>query len=269
MKKIKNNSLLIINSIKINTIVGMQYKAWFYANYGSILITIIVLYYFWNAIAKSSSDFLGYNNVNELTTYIIIANILIRANHGIPVFVSEVKSGNFSIHLTKPYNLFVLEWFKEFFAKMYNVFIIYFPIYVFGIIFLHVVLPKDLKHALGFILILITSTMVAVCFEILIGMYIIILTNSWGLIQFKNFVVTFFSGALVPLALFPKILYFIANVLPFKTIVSMPVNYYIDPSNTLLLATIKIHFIWSIIFIITAVISWKYIVKKRIVVMGG
>ncbi len=270
MKLLQYNLNYFISIIKIKLTVQFQYKGWLYANYASNFITITILYYFWLAIANSATnDIMGFNSKYALTSYIILATLLSKLNSNSLQFIHEIRDGNFSVHFVKPYNLFIQEGIGAFVRALYNTVLVALPAYLYAVLFLNLTLPTSLTTGLGFILLIVSSIAVMIAFELLFGMFVIIVTNAWGLVQLKNFIYTFFSGIIMPLSMFPSFLQTFANYLPFKTVVSMPITYYLNPSNDLLINTITLQLLWFIIFIVLAILVWKYLIKKRVVIMGG
>ncbi len=270
MKKLKNNLLYFIQVAKIRLVAEMQYKGWFYAKYASTFVTIIIMYYFWLAISKSAnSNIMGYSDKYALTTYIIMATLISKIGSGALPFVNEVRTGNFSIHFVKPYNLFIQDAFASFVKVLYDAIIVSMPIYIFALLFLNLTPPSSISSFIGYIILVISSAAVMITFEIFFGMFVVLITNAWGFIQLKNFLTMFFSGLIMPITLFPDILQTIANYLPFKTVVYMPVSYYINPSNEQLFNTLFLQATWFITFSILSCISWSLFIKKRVVIMGG
>ncbi len=270
MKTIKNNLLYLYNVIKIRLVVEMQYKGWVYAKYASTLITIIVMYYFWLAISSSGNgQIMGYSDKYALTSYIIMATLISKVSSGMLSFVREVRTGNICVHFVKPYNMFLQDAVASYVKVINDVLIVSFPIYVFALLFLNLTPPTSFYSLIGFIILVISSACVMITFEVFFGLFAIILTNVWGLIQLKNFLTMFFSGLIMPITMFPSILQTVANHLPFKTIIYMPVSYYLNPSNKMLIDTLRLQFIWMIVFILISYISWKLFIKKRVVIMGG
>lgn len=270
MIKTKNNFKYLLQLFKINAMTQTQYKAWFYADIVRSLIIITVSYFLWLAIANSSTDgTLGFESANDLTSYIILAILVANIGTGNPYYVRDILTGNFSVHFVKPYNLFL----KDAILALYSNFLFFItsllPVYLFAVFFLDLKTPDQIETYFGFLLLLASGCIFMLSFQTFFGLFVILVTNAWGLTQFKNLIIMFFSGSILPLTLFPDVLKSIANILPFRSTVSMPIAYYLTPSTSMLIDTLILQVIWTIIMIIATYLTWTFVVRKRVVVMGG
>jgi len=88
-------------------------------------------------------------------------------------------------------------------------------------------------------------------------------TTVYGIINSKRFIVDFFSGGLVPLAFFPGWLGRIARVLPFESIVHVPVPIYLGRiSGTAIGGAILRQAMWAVVFMAIAYGFWRVGLSK-------
>lgn len=257
-------------TIKMNYIASLQYKAWFYAYCFQLVFVTIIMYYLWYAIATSGSlDETLYSSPYELTTYIIMAGIINAMVDVQPDFIRDIRDGGFIVHLIKPYNIFIKETIETigyFFQMLITLFL---PAFTVAVLFLNLQFNLNALEFISFLVLLFTGMLVMITFGILFGLFSFLTTNIWGLMQIKGALITFLSGALVPLALFPDKLRTFVNFFPFRTAVNMPAEYFLAPSNEALVSTLQLQFIWMIINAILCVLLWKLVIRKRLVVNGG
>lgn len=94
-------------------------------------------------------------------------------------------------------------------------------------------------------------------------------TSHLGLTWTRDAIIDLFSGAVLPLALFPEALKNIAYILPFNLIIQSPLSIYLNQETVLPAQFVPIlQIIWILIFILIQHIVWKQI-QKRIDISGG
>ncbi len=247
-----------------------QYSKVIITEFIANLLLVSILYAFWSAIARSGDiASLGYKNIYDLTTYIILANTLSGLMKIYLEYVSTIVQGNFIIHLIKPYSIFVMEGTSQFAIFISRIFTFLLPTIVVAILFLNFQLPNEPVTLLGFTLLIFSGFFVMLTFNIMYNMLAFLTTNAWGLFQLHIFVVGFFSGTVVPLSFFPPFLRVIADYLPFRTVISMPINYYLSGDVNLLIKTLFLQGIWSVIHILIAYIIWMKVIRKHLTILGG
>jgi ABC-2 type transport system permease protein len=106
-------------------------------------------------------------------------------------------------------------------------------------------------------------------FDFLVGVLAFWTVNIWGMRVLKESLVTFFSGALVPISLFPDWRRVITEFLPFQAMVYLPVSIYsgmISGSEAYL--AVGLQFFWLISFYVLVRVIWAQAVKQ-ITIFGG
>lgn len=93
--------------------------------------------------------------------------------------------------------------------------------------------------------------------------------SIWGINIMKQILVTFLSGATVPLAFFPEVLYRIVMFLPFHAIYNTPLTLLIhnDLSVSEVGHMLFTQFIWVVVMFVLAKAFWK--VSERVITVNG
>ena len=94
-------------------------------------------------------------------------------------------------------------------------------------------------------------------------------TGYLGIAWLKNAIINFFSGALIPIALFPSILKLIADYLPFKYLIQVPISVFLGELE--LLDVFKSYIIqtsWILFFVLMHCLIYRKI-RTNLVIAGG
>ena len=130
-------------------------------------------------------------------------------------------------------------------------------------------LPEDLTTTLLFVVSLVFSFFVFFHIGFLLGTLSVITLDirsiAWAYYSF----VSFFSGQIVPLWLFPDFLRKIAEWLPFQAVYYIPMSIYIKRlSGSTALQAVGIQVFWAIVLALFARWAWTR-VHTRLTVQGG
>ncbi|MBP2098937.1 ABC transporter permease [Enterococcus rivorum] len=239
------------------------------------LMGAFVTYFIWLAIFNSSSSsYLNGFSFQEMTVYIFLSfytGIITRTNVSSQIG-SEVKDGSISMRLLKPISFTATYLFEEMGKKLIEVYILAIPIFG-GIILYQLFQSENILFRITNLAIYILSSFISylinfylsVCF----GFTSFIFKNIWGLILMKNSIVNFMSGALIPLGFFPKIIADVLQVLPFASLLYLPVMISLNKytlGKTIILLLLQLF--WLAFFFILSKFIWN-IVIKHLSVQGG
>ncbi len=104
--------------------------------------------------------------------------------------------------------------------------------------------------------------------ELCIGVVSYYTTNLWGVGQFKNAIVAFFAGELLPLSFYPNALLSFIQVLPFYSIYFIPISFILGKK----IESVPEQFIilWvSIILLLVVYLLLSKKMQKSIMIQGG
>jgi ABC-2 type transport system permease protein len=113
------------------------------------------------------------------------------------------------------------------------------------------------------------SFLIYVLFDFCFGMIAFFTTYIWGLRLAKNALLSFLTGQLIPISLFPLAAQQVFDFLPFSSMVYTPIMVYLEKYTGADLAwALGRQAIWVVLLYVLGSIIWKR-VTKRLVVLGG
>lgn len=140
---------------------------------------------------------------------------------------------------------------------------------VIAFLFIDLSLPGSAEAALLFIISAALGVWIGTFFDLMIGIIAFWTVNVWGLRVLKEGVITFFSGALVPITLFPGWLETLSSYLPFQAMVFTPVSIYtgiLKGSDAYLALLIQLGWCFGMFLIMKLI--WSQAIKK-VTIFGG
>lgn len=113
------------------------------------------------------------------------------------------------------------------------------------------------------------SFLIFVLFDFCFGMIAFFTTYIFGMLMAKEALLSFLTGQLIPISLFPAGVQKVFDYLPFSSMVYTPVMIYLGKySGRELIFVLVRQFIWVVLLYLLGNIIWKK-VTKRLVVLGG
>ncbi|MBH0357138.1 ABC-2 family transporter protein [Bacillus toyonensis] len=257
---------LLKSQIKIDT----TYRAWYWANTISSILRLFIMYFFWLSVYENKTE-IAEIPFSSMITYIVLAMLLESYVTGVgTTLATNIKEGNISIELLKPYNYLDKLVFMDLGSKFSNLFKTTIPVLFFAVIFLDIELPQSIESFLLFLPSMLMGILIGTQLDLIIGVLAFWTINIWGLKVLREAIVKFLSGALVPLTLFPDWFQGISNYLPFQSMIYIPISIYtgqIEAGSASLLALVT-QFFWLITIFILVRIIWHFSVKK-VTIFGG
>lgn len=131
------------------------------------------------------------------------------------------------------------------------------------------VFMPDALHGALFLLSLAASLTVKFGIVYMAGLLCFWSTGSLGIVWARTAITNLFSGALVPLAFFPKWLESAALLLPFQSIVHTPAAIYLEQVDGFeALRLIALQIVWGILLWFAGKLMWNWAVRQ-ITIHGG
>ncbi|KAA0550109.1 hypothetical protein FZW96_01830 [Bacillus sp. BGMRC 2118] len=245
------------------------YSAWYWAGSASTIMRLLIMYYFWHAVYANRSSIENID-ISTMLTYIVVAMLLQGYVSGIGNELAErIRSGDIAIELLRPYDLIFKLISVDVGSKLTVFFRETLPIIVIVILFMKLNTPSSIEAMLLFIVSSFVGIWIGTFFDFLVGVIAFWTINIWGMRVLKEGVITFFSGALVPVVLFPEWLRAVSEYLPFQAMVYVPVSIYTGIiSGTDAYWAISIQLIWLIALYVCVRFIWAQALKK-ITIFGG
>jgi ABC-2 type transport system permease protein len=202
----------------------LAYKIWVWMEFIVQILAMVIFIYFWRAV-YSETDTVGGLTLGQTLNYILLAQVLLLVlqNYTIFQFGYLLREGQVGVELLRPLD-FQNRYFAESLGNLAVGFIMKLPLLLVAVVFFGLRLPSDPLVWAAFFVALLLGSMVLFYFDWLFACLAFYTTESWGLSVMKDGVATFFSGALIPLAMMPGWLEGIAYSLPFAQGLYIPVS---------------------------------------------
>lgn len=239
------------------------------------LFSSFISYFLWMAIYGSSeSGVIGNLTQNEMVVYIFMVYITSSlVSISISTWIGyDVVEGRVAMNLIKPidyrtsliaealgdmlYHLVIPGVFIWTGLELYKVFILGMPV---------ISLPTLALYLCSVLM----SFLIYVLFDFCFGMVAFFTTYIFGLRMAKTALLSFLTGQLIPISLFPEAAQSVFDFLPFSSMIYTPVMIYLGKYSGLDLAfALGRQFVWIVILYCLGSAIWKK-VTRRLVVLGG
>lgn len=249
--------------------MNTAYSAWYWAGSVSTIMRLLIMYYFWHAVYANRTSIENIN-ISTMLTYMVIAMLLQGYVSGIGNELAErIRSGDIAIELLRPYDFIFKLISLDIGSKITVFFRETLPIIVIAFIFMDLNFPMNLEALVLFLVSSFIGIWIGTFFDFLIGVLAFWTINIWGIRVLKEGVITFFSGALVPIVLFPDWLKALSEYLPFQSMVYIPVSIYTGMISGIEVYTaIGIQFLWLAGLYVLVRFIWSQALKT-ITIFGG
>jgi ABC-2 type transport system permease protein len=249
---------------------GIAYRRVIMAGLGSSAIALIIQLSLWHTIFASRSQVATFD-WPAMQTYILLSfavNAMVSNVNEMRMF-ADIASGDVVLDLLKP-----LDYLAANLARVIGLAIIEGALALGLVLALVMFLPEVRLPASGFAGVAFAiSVPLGFMVKFLIGYLVALLgfrlLNVDGVLWTRTAVTNVFSGAIVPLELFPGLLGGLAAILPFRAIVHTPVSLYLGHHGTEAIVIALAHQIgWVLALWLLARRLWERSVR-RLVVQGG
>jgi len=262
------NKLVEVAKMNMKSNLSYVFAAW--GAFMSNIVQIFVFYYIWMAVYGGHALLNGVNK-EQMVMYIILSRILYTQVtwNFIYVIAEKIKTGEIAMDLLRPIDFQLYMYTGRFgdilaFGVMNAL-----PSLLISGLFLGFYFPHNPISYLYFFLSLVMAITISFFVEFWIGLLTFYTTNSWGLSTFQEALVSFFSGALVPLAFFPIWLRHIVDILPFKDMIYTPIAIYLGLiKGSEVPYSLITQFVWVILMFVLSRLFFKSAIKK-VTVQGG
>ncbi len=289
IKSILKYSGFTLNAVKEQYAYKFRAIIWTFYNF----ILLFVQYFLWNAIFEANGGALYDISVKKYLSYVVMGMITNSFLHCLidGSIAEEIKSGNVSMNLIKPYNYIYMNFAKQIGYTLGSVIslspLIIVAFFMTGLSFVSV------QALLFFIVSIFLAYMIVFLFNMFLGMLAFWITNYWGLRLLKWHVFVIFSGELMAINMFFKIgnngisnfpiplpeaavqLFFktlgiISYCLPFQAMNYTPTAIYTGMINDTrqILVHLGVQVFWIIFMLGLVRLVWSK-AKNQITILGG
>ena len=239
------------------------------------LFSSFISYFLWMAIYGSSeSGVIGNLTQNEMVVYIFMVYITSSlVSISISTWIGyDVVEGRVAMNLIKPidyrtslisealgdmlYHLVIPGVFLWIGLEIYKVFVLGMPM-------------VSLSTLCLYLCSVLMSFLIYVLFDFCFGMVAFFTTYIFGLRMAKTALLSFLTGQLIPISLFPEVAQRVFDFLPFSSMIYTPVMIYLGKySGNELAFALGRQFVWIVILYWLGSRIWEK-VTRRLVVLGG
>jgi len=247
------------------------YRFEFWVRIGGVFIMMYGMLSLWKTLSTQGVRLGGGIPLEQMPTYgtinIIIFSLL-SAAYSIRHYVAgQVRSGKLELDLLKPVNFINFMLLRNFGEFMTGLLVTGIPGLVFAIFVLKVQLPAQPINALLFVLSLLLAYLIFFAFNLLVGMVAIVSLNISSYTWAIDALVSFASGMVVPLTLFPDKLKALLYLLPFYNLYQSPLQIYLGSAHNIY-QVLAIQLLWVVVLFLCAHLAWR-IMDKKVQIQGG
>jgi ABC-2 type transport system permease protein len=250
--------------------IDSAYTAWFWAETFSSILRLLITYYFWYAVYEKKDSIQGID-FKTMLTYIVVAMIIEQYVSGVGNSLSrQIQDGSIVLELLKPYHIINKLISLDIGSKISSFFRATFPIIIIAFFFLDLKLPTNPLTYVYFLISFMFGSLIGAQIDLMIGIVAFWTVNVWGVRVLREAIIKFFSGALIPLSLFPNWFQNVSDFLPFQSMVYIPTSIFTGQisSTSQILWSIVIQLIWLISMYILLRVLWSIAIRK-ITIFGG
>lgn len=204
---------------------SLAFRFNFFAMFFSEGLSLLVMIYLWFSI-YSQGNLIGGFSFKELIAYYILTKALylsLSAQDIGWVVGDIINLGQINSYFVKPINFIGYNLASNLAVVFYRS-IIYLPIGLLAIYIFSIDIFDSYYTLMFFIIFILIAYIINFLFFYIIGILTFFLGYVQGLNMTMQVVSSFFSGKIAPVSLFPLGLFLLANFLPFKFIVYVPVS---------------------------------------------
>ncbi len=203
---------------------SLAYTAWVWADLITTLASMFIFVYFWRAVYAGTQT-LGGLTLQQTINYILLARLLapMVETRTIFYFGFLLRQGLIAVELTRPLDM-QARMMSEAFGELATMLVRRLPLLLLAWLIFGMHLPANPAVWGAFLVSLLLGMIVLFLFDWLFASLAFYVTETWGLSVVRIGVGSFFSGALVPLAMMPGWLQQVAAALPFAQALSVPVS---------------------------------------------
>ena len=234
-----------------------------------------VMYFIWKAVFMSSGDsnFMGFT-MADMTVYVFLSNLVgfLTSTDSTDNLAEEIHDGSIIMRMIKPVNFDMYLLFHELGSRFVSIFIVLVPMSV-GVELYKFFVTGSVMFSLPnfalFSVSIILAYLVSFYFNVCYGFLAFFLKNLWGSSVLKDAIISFLSGAKIPLAFMPPALAAVLTVLPFASLSYTPVMLYMGIYDApQIIWSLSLQLFWLVFFWGLSKLIWR-LAMKRLCVQGG
>lgn len=253
----------VLSAFKMEWRNILSYRFDFWVNFvGTSLIQFGVAYFLWSSIfSKSGITSIKGMSFQMLMLYYVLAPLALRATSGLQMsFMSDdIYTGGLNKYLLYPLSYIRFKLVTQYASTLFYLlqFLLVFILYrVFFALPAEVTI--NLLYSLTFILAILAGSYLYFMLASIFEMISFWADNVWSLMVMLRFVVSLFGGLMLPLSFFPEWSQQILNILPFRYLVSFPIQIFFGQlSVNQIISGFGVIFMWSVVLTVITKMVWS------------
>ncbi|GIV96265.1 MAG: membrane protein [Herpetosiphonaceae bacterium] len=202
----------------------LAYNIWFWLELFVRTLSITVFVYFWRAV-YANTNHISSLSLQQTLNYILFAQVLMpMAQFNLLTYFREIiVEGTIAIELLRPVRFQLANYFQSL-AAMATLLFMNIPVALIAWLGFGLQLPASGMVWLCFAISLLLGQIALFFFDWALGCVAFYTHEVWGLGVLRYGIAAFFGGALIPLSFMPPLLQRVAEVLPFRLGMAMPLS---------------------------------------------
>ena len=244
-------------------LAGLAYRSGFIFTILNNLAYMTIAYFLWQSIFQGRETLKGLT-FNQTFLYITVASsLIVLLKTWTDWEISyQITQGSIIMSLVKPINFQWLMMARAAGFSLMNLISITVP----SLLFLVFVFKVPIKAGIGllfFPLALMFSFILNTTIDYIIGLTSFYTESIWGISATKDIIITFLSGALIPLQFFPEAVQKVLKLLPFQAMYHLPLMMLVEPDREVssYFAGLGVQAFWALVILALARLFYKRAVK--------
>lgn len=253
----------------------LAFRLRYYTGIVTYLINVTVYYFIWNAVygpaAKLGASSIAGYTLPQMLTYVSVV-WMIRSFYWNTIdqeMAYEVLEGKIAMELIKPVSIQGMWLARAIGESAFRLILLTIPAAALIALIFPVRGPASKLDFALFALAVLASFLLMGAMSFLVGTCAIPLTSILSLIRAKYWLIDLLSGALIPIAFFPKTLRTISAWLPFEHIAYTPLQIYLGKLSPFeAVRAVALSWAW-VAFLLWAGHAWWNRAVRKITIQGG
>jgi ABC-2 type transport system permease protein len=237
--------------------------------FGTFII-LVSFYYLWKSVYGKEIDVIQGFTLDDMINYILMSRIISKlyASDLGDLIGDKVMTGDITLYMIKPTQPMISLAMQNLGENLFQMLRISCPLYIISVVVFKLKTPS-ITIWLAFVLSVLLSYLLFTIISLFIGILSFYIQGIRGVNLLKIIIISFFSGAFIPIDLFPTYLINIAKFLPFQGMYYLPLQIFLGKISFQTIYGVYFNqLIWIISLLILSLIIW-YKGKEHLIVKGG
>ncbi len=250
----------------------ITYKFEYFVGLINGFLYVFVFTSLWNAIYDTYSQKTlnsPFTKTSIISYAVFVMVIKISFTMDDQITTRKIRTGALVTDLIKPINYFCLTLAECIGQTIFHTFARALPVLVISLLTFQITIPG---HLLNYLLLAVSAIMgyfILFMINYLIGLLSFWFFETFSFQLMKYGMYALFSGAIVPVDLFPPEARSVINFLPFKYILYVPTSIFMGRfDNETIVTSLISQLIWTVLLLLLSIFLWNRAMKK-LVIQGG